>query len=124
MLPFSVQIRSGEPVSRQVIQAVHRALVTGQLKVGEVFPSVRVLSKELKINPNTAFKIVAHLKQEGLLEVQPGKGTFVSGTYTPQEVEKANLLEEKIEALVIEARKLNLKKSEVQEAIDKIWKQL
>ena len=124
MLPFSVQIRSGEPVSRQVIQAVHRALVTGQMKVGDPFPSVRVLSKELKINPNTAFKIVAHLKQEGLLEVESGKGTFVSGTYSPQQGEKNNLLEEKIEALVIEARKLNLKKSEVQEAIDKIWKQL
>ena len=56
--------------------------------------------------------------------MQPGKGTFVSGTYTPQEEEKENLLEEKIEALVIEARKLNLKQSDVQEAIDKIWKRL
>ena len=86
---------------------------------------MRVLSKELKINPNTAFKIVAHLKQEGLLEVEPGKGDLCEWQLQPRRMRRrTNLLEEQIEALVIEARKLNLKKSEVQEAIDKIWKQL
>ena len=124
MLPFSITIVSGEPVSKQVIKAVHKALVTEQLKPGDSFPSVRNLSKELKINPNTAFKIVAHLKQEGLLEVQPGKGTFVSHSYHPRQEDRDRLLEKSIEALVIEARKLNIEKSEVQQAIDKYWKEL
>ena len=45
---------------------------------GDAFPSVRVLSQELKINPNTAFKIVGVLKREGILEIVPGIGTIVS----------------------------------------------
>ena len=85
MLPFAVQFKPGQPVYEQVIFAVHKALVTGQLKSGDAFPSVRALSKELKINPNTALKVVAHLKQDGLLVVQPGRGTFISETLVPSE---------------------------------------
>jgi DNA-binding transcriptional MocR family regulator len=53
-------------------------MVSGQLRPGDPFPSVRALSKELKINPNTAHKIVAHLVNEGLLETRPGIGTVVA----------------------------------------------
>ena len=124
MLPFRVSIRAGEPVSEQVIYAVHKAVVGGQLEPGDPFPSVRILSKELKINPNTAFKIVAHLKHEGLLEVHPGRGTFVSRNYRPLATDKEELLERTIEALVVEARKLGLKKQDVHKAIDSHWEKL
>lgn len=117
-------MRPGQPVYEQVIYAVHKALVGGQMKPGDPFPSVRALSKELKINPNTAFKIVAHLKQDGLLVVEPGRGTFISHDYKPADADKTALLGTTIEELVVEARKLNLTKSDVQKAIDKHWKNL
>ncbi|MEM7384786.1 MAG: GntR family transcriptional regulator [Verrucomicrobiota bacterium] len=124
MLPFGVSIRAGEPVSDQVIYAVHKAVVSEQLRPGDPFPSVRTMSKELKINPNTAFKIVAHLKREGLLEVQPGRGTFVSSGYEPAAADKAKLLDKTIEALVVEARKLGLKNADIHKAIDQHWEKL
>ena len=124
MLPFGVKLRRGPPVYEQVIYAVHKALVGGQLKPGDAFPSVRALSRELQVNPNTAFKIVANLKQEGLLVVEPGRGTFISEDYDPPDKDRAALLERTIEELVVEARKLNLKKSDVQKAIDNHWKNL
>ena len=51
MLPFSVSLRSGTPIHEQLVFAVRRAVVTGQLRPGDPFPSVRALSVALKINP-------------------------------------------------------------------------
>ena len=79
MLPFSVSLRAGLPIYEQVIYAVTKAAVSGQLRPGDPFPSVRTLSQELKINPNTAHKIVAALIDQGLLAVLPGIGTVVAG---------------------------------------------
>jgi GntR family transcriptional regulator len=54
MLPFSIQLQDGTPVSDQILLAVRKALLTGQMKAGDQFPSVRTLSQELKISPTTA----------------------------------------------------------------------
>ncbi len=78
MLPFSIALRPGEPVVDQVVYAVTRAVVSGQLRAGDRFPSVRTLSQELKVNPNTAQRIVALLVEAGLLAVEPGIGTVVT----------------------------------------------
>ncbi len=77
MFPFRVEIKPGAPVYEQVIYAVRKAVLKGQFAPGDRFPSVRQLSQELRINPNTAHKIVALLAAEGLLAVQPGLGTVV-----------------------------------------------
>ena len=123
MLPFTVQFKSGQPVYEQVIFAVHKALVAGQLKVGDQFPSVRTLSKELKINPNTAHKVVANLKQDGLLVVEPGRGTFIGEKIAPSDEDREALLGTSVEALVVEARKLNLTLEEVMAAVRGKWEQ-
>ena len=54
MLPFTIQLQHGEPVYEQMLAAVRRALFSGQLRDGDAFPSVRVLSQELRISPTTA----------------------------------------------------------------------
>src|SRR2546423_6351854 len=77
---FCRQFKSGKPVYEQVLLAVKRALAAGQLKPGDRFPSVRVLSQELRINPNTAHKVIGALVDDGLLSVQPGVGKVVSHT--------------------------------------------
>ena len=79
MLPFAVSLRTGLPIHEQVIYTVTRAIVSGQLRAGDPFPSVRSLSQELTINPNTAHRIVAALIEDGLLVVSPGIGTVVAG---------------------------------------------
>ena len=79
MLPFSLTLRPGEPVADQVVYAVTRAVVSGQLRPGDWFQSVRALSQELRVNPNTAQRIVALLVEAGLLAVEPGIGTLVTG---------------------------------------------
>ena len=78
VIPFRVTFRPGASLYEQVVYAAKKALVSGQLRPGDPFPSVRTLSAELKINPNTAHKVITQWLNEGLLEVRPGAGTVVA----------------------------------------------
>ena len=49
MIPFRVDFRPGVPLFEQVVYAAKKAVVSGRLRPGDVFPSVRALSKELTI---------------------------------------------------------------------------
>lgn len=124
MLPFTITLQTGQPVSEQVVYAVKRAVVAGQLRPGDAFPSVRALSQELRINPNTAHKIVAALTAEGLLEVRPGIGTLVAEAPAASREQRRQFLADEVEALVVEARKFGLELGDVQDAVAKQWKKL
>jgi GntR family transcriptional regulator len=121
MLPFSVSLQSGEPLFDQVVYAVTRAIVTGQLRVDDPFPSVRTLSQELKINPNTAHKIVAALVDEGLLQVRPGIGTVVAQGRPGGMAARRALLEDEAERLVVEAKKTGVGLQDVIAAVRRHW---
>lgn len=121
-LPFSIVIRPGRPLHDQVVFAVTKAVVTGQLAAGDAFPSVRSLSQELAINPNTAQKIVATLIERGLLEPRPGIGTVVAAWRPSANPARRAAMASQIERLVVEARQLGLPISEVLDAIRRAWK--
>jgi GntR family transcriptional regulator len=106
-------------VAEQVVYAVTRAVVTGQLRPGDPFPSVRALSYELKINPNTAHRIVAALTDDGLLVVRPGIGTVVSAS--PGADDRAALPDDEIERLVVEARRAGLTLQQVIALVREHW---
>src|SRR5258708_6257318 len=99
-------------------------MVSGQLRPGDAFPSVRMLSKELRINPNTAHKVVTHLVAAGLLETLPGVGTVVSVLPESTKTQRTQLLGREIEELVVEARKLGIGIEEMSAAISSHWKRL
>jgi len=120
-LPFAVVLKSGWPVHDQVVFAVERALVSGQLRTGDPFPSVRALSQELRINPNTAHRIVATLVRDGLLEVRPGMGTTVAKPPAGTATERRRLLNDDVERLVVAARKVSLTMDELVDAVREHW---
>jgi len=123
MIPFPVEIEPGEPVYEQIGKAVRRAMVSGLLKPGDTFPSVRAISKELRINPNTTHKVIAKLIDDGLLEVVPGRGTFVSRTLPEAESLRDTLLAPKAEALVDEGKCLHKTGDEFIRYCKKTWKE-
>src|SRR5580658_7088420 len=124
MVPFRVTFRAGASIFEQVVYAAVKAMVSGQLPAGDPFPSVRALSKELKINPNTAHKIVAHLVNEGLLETRPGIGTVVAVLPDSTRKERTQLLGHEIEELVVEAKRLGIELDEMLASITAHWKRL
>jgi GntR family transcriptional regulator len=124
VLPFSIELKAGRPVAEQILFAVKKAVVTGQLRPGDKFPSVRVLSQELKVNPNTAHKVVAALVAEGVLVTTPAVGSVVAVREAGGRKERAELLGAEVEWLVVEARKLGLELDDVQAALTAHWKKL
>ena len=121
-LPFSVDVRPGRPLHDQVVFAVTKAVVTGQLAAGDAFPSVRTLSQELGINPNTAQKIVATLIERGLLESRPGIGTVVAEWRPAATPARRALLASQVDRLIVEARQLGMGLNDVLDAIRRAWK--
>lgn len=124
MLPFSIELKPGLPITEQVIFAVKKAVVGGRLKPGTPFPSVRALSQELRINPNTAHKIIATLVTEGVLVTTPAVGSVVAEPAGADRRAKAALLDDELERVVVEAKKLGLALDEVQAELAAHWKRL
>ena len=124
MLPFRVELRPGESPYRQVVYAATKAVVSGELPAGAPFPSVRELSQALKINPNTAHKVVAELTRDGLLTVKPGVGTVVSSDRRATAAERRKLLSHEVEQLVVEAKRLGLERDDVVNAVSSRWSDL
>jgi GntR family transcriptional regulator len=124
MLPFRVQFKADSPAYEQIVYAVKKAIITGALKPGDEFPSVRALSQALRINPNTAQKAVAVLTDEKLLRVRPGIGTVILEGRPATREQVAGLLGHEVERLAVEARKLHLEADDVVEAFRQHWNRL
>jgi GntR family transcriptional regulator len=124
MIPFRLSFEPGVSLYEQVVYAAKKAMVSGQMRPGDPFPSVRSLSKELRINPNTAHKVVTQLVNEGLIEVRSGTGTVVADRVSSTAAERSNLLKKELEQLVVEAKKLGLDVETVIEAVEQHWRRL
>ena len=124
MIPFRLTFEPGLPLYEQVIYAAKKAIISGQIRSGDPFPSVRDLSKEFKINPNTAHKVVAGLLAEGLLEVRVGVGTVVAEPRLATAVERSRLLQRELEQLVVQAKNLGLDLDSVLRAVSSHWERL
>lgn len=124
MIPFHVDFAPGSPLYEQVVYAATKAIISGRLRGGDDFPSVRVLSRELKINPNTAHKVVTCLVDAGLLEIRPGSAPVVAEHPAYTKAEKADLLQNEVEQLVVEAKRLGIDHDDVQDAIARHWARL
>lgn len=124
MLPFRLDLKPGESPYRQVIYAVKKAIASQRLRPGDRFPSVRKLSQELKINPNTAHKAVAALVAEGLLQVRPGIGTTVAEARPFSTQERRELLSAPLEHLVVEAKRLGLSREDLIAALGEQWRNI
>jgi GntR family transcriptional regulator len=124
VIPFRVAFRPGISLYEQVVYAAKKALISGQLRPGDPFPSVRALSTELRINPNTAHKVVTHLLNEGLLDVLPGTGTVVAAPRASAPEDRERLLENEVEQLAVEAKRLGMSLKEVTAALAAHWERL
>lgn len=75
---FALDLHSGVPVYRQIIDQVVGGIAASALIGGDQLPTVRQLAVDLAINPNTVIRAYRELEIRGVLETQQGTGTFVS----------------------------------------------
>src|SRR5580658_1672527 len=75
---FLLDLHSGMPVYRQIMDQVRGGIASGALTSGDQLPTVRQLAVDLEINPNTVVRAYRELELGGLLETHQGTGTFIS----------------------------------------------
>jgi GntR family transcriptional regulator len=74
---IQLDLKSGVPFYRQIIDQVKAAIATGAVGPGDRLPTVRQLAVDLSVNPNTVSRAYTELELTGLTETQMGSGTFV-----------------------------------------------
>src|SRR6266852_5326291 len=77
-MAFHVSTSSRLPIYQQLAQQIREAIARGEFQPGAGLPSVRQLSGELVVNPNTVFRAYTELEREGLLISRPGRGIYVA----------------------------------------------
>ena len=129
MFRFRLDGSSGVPPYLQLVHQVRQSLLLGYLREGDRLPTVKDVSADLAINPNTVVKAYRQLEHEGLAGGRPGQGTFItatSSTALPEEqqilrasleewlraAEEAGLDDEAVTALIAVARQ-DMKKEKV-----------
>jgi GntR family transcriptional regulator len=117
-------LRPGQSIVEQLLFAAQKAFLSGEYQPGQAFPSVRALAADLKIHPNTAHKVVQHLIQERWLEVHPGIGTVVAIPPRARTGDRQRLLQEEVEELVVEARRVGVNLQDVIAAISNEWSKI
>jgi len=78
MIEFKLDIKSGVPFYRQIVDQIRYGIASGHLLPGEQLPTVRDLAVRLEINPNTIRKAYSELEILGILDTQQGTGTFIA----------------------------------------------
>jgi len=76
---FHLDMHSGVPVYRQIVDQARGAVAARSLSPGDQLPTVRQLAVDLEINPNTVVRAYRELEYDGLIETHQGTGTFISG---------------------------------------------
>jgi GntR family transcriptional regulator len=94
---FRLNLESGVPVYRQIMDQVRGAMASGSLSAGDQLPTVRQLAVDLAINPNTVARAYRELELGGLLETHQGTGSFISA----QKIKRADLERERQLAQIV-----------------------
>lgn len=102
------------PIYEQIIDQIKTAIINGSLKENDILPSVRALSKELKISALTVKKAYDILEQDGFTTTVHGKGTYVKTIN--QEIfleEQKKEIEKDLETVIQKARRYGFSKQEL-----------
>ncbi len=117
---FSIHENNGVAIYEQIVRQITFAIAEETLKVGQMLPSVRALSLQLAINPNTVARAYQHLQNEGLLETLRGRGLVVSQGATKRCKEfRRVMIAERLKVALSEALHGGLEASEIREIVNK-----
>ena len=106
---LQISLQDGAPIYQQIVEQVKLLVAGGRLKPGDDVPPIRVLAEQLRINPNTVARAYLELERIGLLTMRQGFGTQVAdGKMVLPKREKLRILSESADALLSNARHLNI----------------
>ena len=108
----------GVPIYQQIVNQVKYLVASGRLRPGEELPPIRVLAERLLTNPNTVARAYRELEVAGVVTKRRTAGTYVSDAGSPlARRERLRILAERADALLAEARQMNVGLEEVIELL-------
>lgn len=107
---IQVDLKSRIPLYQQIVQNIKANIINGNLQADDRIPSVRELSADLVINPNTIQKALRILESEGFLYTVAGKGNFVMRLDAAKVKEQQEAVLKELVTLVKKAYRLGLTK--------------
>lgn len=113
-MQIHISANDGVPIYLQIVNQVKYLIASGRLKAQEELPPIRVLAERLVINPNTVARAYRELEAVGLVEKHRTAGTYVSEQGSPlARRERVKILTERIDALLAEARQMDIHFDEI-----------
>ncbi|MHC1763490.1 MAG: GntR family transcriptional regulator [Verrucomicrobiia bacterium] len=124
-MQLHISPRDGVPIYRQIVNQVQYLVAAGRLAPGEELPPIRTLAEQLVVNPNTVARAYLELERAGLVVKRHGSGTYVSDNGSPlKRAERLKLLAERADALLAEARHLDVDFEQLVQLLRHRWKNL
>lgn len=116
---------SAIPLYEQIISQIKEHILKGEIQQGTLLPSIRMMAKELKVSIITVKRAYEDLETEGFVQTTPGKGTYVSLANKERLKEmQMSQLEEKLEAIVVAAKSIDMTLEELQERVAVIYEEV
>ncbi|MDO4276457.1 MAG: GntR family transcriptional regulator [Eubacteriales bacterium] len=115
---------SMQPIYEQIVAQLKAMIIDGTLKEQEMLPSVRTLSKDLKISALTVKKAYDYLEEEGFIVTVHGKGSFIANTNQGLLMEERRKeVETDLEHAIQKGRSSGLKDEEIRELFNLIMEE-
>jgi len=113
---------SPEPIYEQIYRQIKNSVIIGELRPGELLPSIRTLARELQISVITSKRAYEELERDGFIETVPGKGSYVSEQSAELLKEKRmRIIEEKLTEVVDDCKLLGINLAELHEMLDLLF---
>jgi len=119
---FRIDNQSRQAVYEQIVQQVEKYVLSGILTAGDKMPSVRKLSVELNVNPNTVQRAYTELERNGVIITAPGRGAFVSDSgATVLREERRKIYLKKLEVVLMELKVSRVGKKQILAIVEKAF---
>lgn len=105
------------PIYIQIMNLLKSKIVSGEINEGDKLPSVRELSKQLKVNPNTIQRAYQELEREELVFTQRGMGTFVTEDVEMIKKLKKDMATNIVQEFLVKMKKLGFNSKEIMEIL-------
>ena len=114
-----IQNSSMVPIYEQVVNQIKAQIISGELKDGDILPSVRNMAAELRISSLTVKKAYDFLEEEGLVTTVHGKGTFVNAADSQMAAEaRRKAIEDDLSLVISKAFSAGLSEEELKEIFE------
>lgn len=116
-MDFQIDAASKVPIYRQLREQIRLAIAQGHLRPEDQLPSVRELSRQLVVNPNTIARVYTELERESVLNTRPGLGVFVAKPRTDltKKARRRRMLDQ-LDSFLTESVHLGMSRQEVTNA--------